>query len=115
MVEQRADLGPMTIERVGDEFRLTLNAAPPITTDNPDDFQQSFAVRLTSVIGEQGPVDVYLDLQQIPAISSRQLGLMLSLKKALKGRCERVKVRGVRENVRRLLEITHTLQFFEVG
>lgn len=105
----------MSIERAGDAFRLTLNPAPMPTDELPNDFQQSFAERLASVIGTQGPVEVYLDLQQIPAISSRQLGLMLSLKKALKGRCELVKVRGVRENVRRLLEITHTLQFFELG
>lgn len=105
----------MLIERSGERYRLTLNPNADPTVEVPGNFHQALADRLRTVIGESGPVDIFFDLQQIPAISSRQLGLMLALKKALRGRCEKIRVSGVRENVRRLLEITQTLQFFELG
>lgn len=110
-----SDLGPFRIEPAGARWRLTLKPILDLAEETPRDFHVTLRARLDAVLGDSAPIDIFLDLQEVPAISSRQLGLMLSLKKALAGRCDKVRVTGVRENVMRLLGITHTLQFFEIG
>jgi hypothetical protein len=58
------------------------------------------------------PKQVHIDLEDLPAISSKQLGAMLAVRKAC---CADRKVRVVhlRPNVRELLQITKLNDFFE--
>jgi anti-anti-sigma regulatory factor len=56
-----------------------------------------------------------MDLQELPAISSRQLGLMLALQKALADRHDKLCITGLSTGVRRLLNLTRTAQFFDIG
>jgi len=56
-----------------------------------------------------------MDLQGLPAISSRHLGLMLALQKALAGHYQRLPMTGISDGVRRLLNLTRTAQFFEIS
>jgi hypothetical protein len=55
---------------------------------------------------------VIIDLQNLPAISSKQLGAMLAVRKAA---CptSRVPIRNLRPNVRELLLVTKLGDFFE--
>lgn len=55
---------------------------------------------------------VCIDLEHLPAISSKQLGAMLAVRKACRSP-ERVQVLNLRPNVRELLQITKLGDFFE--
>jgi anti-anti-sigma regulatory factor len=59
--------------------------------------------------------EVALDLEQTPAIGSRQLGVMLALHRALRHRFSKLKLLNAHQNVRRLLELSRTSQFFELS
>lgn len=77
----------------------------------------SYELRLTDELRDviDKPTDVVLDLAGVSAVNSRQLGVMLALHRALRPRCPRLRLRNVHENIRRLLEISRTKQFFEFG
>ena len=108
------DLGPLTLNREGDVLRFTLADPERMTLDLPPNYEHHLTHELAEVIGTQPQVRATIDLQDLPAISSRQLGVLLALHKALRERIGRLPVTGVSEPVRRLFELTRTDQFFEV-
>lgn len=57
--------------------------------------------------------DVIIDLENLPAISSKQLGAMLAVKQAC-GEGRRVQVINLRPNVRELLSVTRLGDFFDL-
>ena len=56
---------------------------------------------------------VVFDLAGVPAISSRQLGVMLTVRQVVAGQ-GRLALRDVSESVKRLLKMTKMEQFFEL-
>lgn len=108
------DLGPLRLTRDTDGCCFTLAAPANLTLSIPPDYDRVILGMLNDVApsGEIRPAR--MDLQNLPAISSRQLGLMLALFKALRSRHERLRLTGVHENVRKLLEMTKITQFFEL-
>ncbi len=58
--------------------------------------------------------EVLIDLEELPAISSKQLGAMLAVRKTCAPNCK-VKVLNLRPNVSELLRVTKLEDFFEWG
>jgi anti-anti-sigma regulatory factor len=108
------DLGPLTLTTDPDRWRFTITAPNEMTLELPPDYEQFLRERLEPHFRSAGQPAIEIDLQDLPAISSRHLGLMLALQKAVAERCERLRVTGVSMGVRRLLGLTRTNQFFDI-
>jgi len=108
-------LGPLSVTRVGQEWRFRLCSPGEMLLELPQDYEHQLAEGLRPLLSSGDKPPVVLDLQGLPALSSRQLGLMLVLHKALRSRYERLPVSGVSPGVRHLLELTRTAQFFDVS
>ena len=114
-MSQTPDLGPLTLTQERDRWRFTLTTPGEIMLELPSDYERFLTERLRPLLGPAAPPAIEMDLQGLPGISSRQLGLMLALQKSLADRCEKLCVTGLSEGVRRLLNLTRTEQFFEIG
>lgn len=106
------EIGPLTIRLDGDTWRITLTTPDEVTLELPPNYDKTIRDALDSVIRDR-PVDIVFDLGSLPGISSRQLGLMLALRKAVAYRGDRLRVAGATDPVKELLRVTHTEQFFE--
>ena len=111
---QTHDLGPLTLAAEKDCWRFTIAAPTEMTLDLPPDYEDFLRQKLEAFLQSSEQPTIEIDLQDLPAISSRHLGLMLALQKALTRRCERLRVTGVSPGVRRLLGLTRTDQFFDI-
>jgi anti-anti-sigma factor len=108
------DLGPLTLVAEEDRWCFTLTAPTEMTLELPPDFGQFLHQRLDPLFQAAQQPTIEMDLQDLPAISSRHLGLMLALQKTLAERCERLRLTGVSPAVRHLLDLTRTNRFFDV-
>ena len=111
---QTPDLGPLTLTQDADRWRFTLTAPSEMTLELPLDYQRFLSEKLRPLLTPSQSPAIEMDLQNLPAISSRQLGLMLALQKSLADRHERLCVTGLSTGVRRLLNLTRTAQFFNI-
>lgn len=107
-----AEIGPLNLERTTAGLHLTFRDAEDPPPELPGDLDALLAAQLSPWLAA-GPPVVAIDLTATPAISSRQLGFMIALQKAIR-KLGRLRVLGASENVRRLLETTNTLQFFDL-
>ncbi|MBI5863692.1 MAG: STAS domain-containing protein [Planctomycetes bacterium] len=114
MSNQRT-VGPVRIAPAGDGWRITLPSSEELEPEMPPNLEQTLAAGFSQCFGQRDPVSVAIDLSGLLAISSHQLGLMIAVQKTLRARLGRVKVTGASENVKRLLELTNTAQFFELA
>ena len=112
--DQTIDLGPLTLAREGRTWCFTLSAPHEMTLELPPDYESDLRRALQPLIDDAPPATIVMDLQDLPAISSRHLGLMLALHKALGDCCGRVRLAGLSPAVRRLLDLTRTERFFEL-
>lgn len=108
------DFGPLSLERRDRECRFTMAAPDSMLLDLPNDFHTVLAGKLAAIFTADPQATLVFDLRDVPAISSRQLGLMLELQKAARVRHARLPLAGVSHGVRELLETTQTVRFFEV-
>jgi ABC-type transporter Mla MlaB component len=108
------DLGPLSLTQEGENWRFTLSAPSEVMLELPPDYERYLVKRLEPLLGGGAKPAIEMDLQGLPAISSRQLGLMLALQKALADHCERIRITGLSPKVRHLLELTRTAQFFDL-
>jgi anti-anti-sigma factor len=108
------DLGPLQMSRQGQRCYFTLSVPDDIGLELPPDLEAQLAARLARAVPPGPGLAVVLDLQDVPAISSRQLGVMLALHKCLSACSARLPVTHASERVRRLLAVTKTDQFFEL-
>jgi anti-anti-sigma regulatory factor len=103
------DLGPLRLSRDGDLATVTLSDPNAVTLEIPQDFEAETREKLSSVLDANIKLEV--DLEDLPALNSRQLGLLLVLHKV----CEpeaRLKLRRVSSSVKRALELTRVDRFF---
>jgi len=112
---EACDLGPLTLAAGGGRWRFTLTCPTEIMLELPQDYEHFLRERLDRFLQLPGQPTIEMDLQDLPAISSRHLGLMLSLQKTLADRCERLRITGISPGVRRLLSLTRTNQFFDIA
>ena len=109
-----ADLGPLQVQQSGNEYRVTVAAPNSMLLDVPPQYSETLAQRFAEIFAADPQARLVFDLQNVPAISSRQLGLMLELQKAARRRYQRLPLAGVSHAVRELLETTQTVRFFDV-
>ena len=107
------DFGPLNLERRAGECRFTMAAPDSMLLDLPPDYHTILAGQLAAIFAAEPQTSLVFDLRNVPAISSRQLGLMLELQKAARARHPRLPLTGVSSGVRELLETTQTVRFFE--
>lgn len=110
-VAQVRELGPLTMRQTAHGVVFTLSEPGDIALELPTDYEQVLARQLAELAGAPG---VAVDLHGIPAISSRQLGVLIALQKALRTQTPRLPLLGVAPAVKRLLDISQTAQFFEL-
>lgn len=108
-------LGPLTLTQEGDRWRFTLTTPSEMMLELPSDYEQFLSERLEPLLRAAELPPIEMDLRGLPAISSRQLGLMLALQRALADRCKKLCVTGLSDGVRRLLNLTRTEQFFKIS
>ena len=108
------DLGQLVLTRGTECCRFTLAAPTQPVLELPANLERQLGERLANLLAAGDRPAVVLDLEGIPAISSRQLGVMLTLSKVLRDSVPRLPLKGVSGGVRRLLEVTRTDQFFEI-
>lgn len=108
------DIGPLRLKRRGPAWRLSwVNPAEP-PLELPADYEAVLTRELAEMAREAPPESIEMDLQQAVALSSRQLGVLIALHKALAGQTLRLPLVGVSDGVRRVLEMTRTARFFEI-
>lgn len=112
-MSEATDFGPLKLERRGRECRFSMAAPDSMLLDLPPDFHSLLAQRLAEIFAREPESTLVFDLHNVPAISSRQLGLMLELQKAARSRYPRLPLTGLSSGVRELLDTTQTVRFFD--
>ena len=108
------DLGPLALAISGGDWRFQLSNPNEMLLELPSDYEELLARRLAELSGDSPPPRLVMDMENITAISSRQLGLMLALRKTCDAWSGRVRVVNISPAVRRLLDLTRTERFFDV-
>lgn len=108
------NLGPLNLHHDDRSWRFTLANPAEQLLEVPPRFEAELAERLGALSPDGTPPRVVLDLEGLPALSSRQLGVLISLHKAVRARAKRLPVVGTSAGVRHLFAVTRTGQFFEV-
>lgn len=111
---ETSDLGPLTLTHVGDRWRFTLTTPNEISLELPPDYEEYLHAKLDPLLQAPGTPEIEMSLEGLPALSSRQLGLMLALQKTLARHSSRLHVTGVSKGVHHLLNVTRTAQFFDL-
>lgn len=113
-MSQQRQLGPITLRFVGDKWRIILPTSDELEPDMPPDLEQTLSSGFAQFFAKNSDARVLIDLNGVPAISSHQLGLMLAVQKTVRAQLGKVPIIGVSDNVKRLLDVTNTAQFFEI-
>lgn len=106
------ELGPLRFEQAASEITVAFVDPDAPALDIPGDYEQTLRDHLGPFLAAQQPF--ILDLGELPAVSSRQLGLMLTLHKVIQPQYHRLQLRGTTPGVRHVLELTRTRQFFDL-
>lgn len=106
------DLDCLEVRLERGQVVFTLIPPKGIELGLPPNYELRLTDELRAII--EKPTEVVLDLREVSAVNSRQLGIMLALHRALRPRTPRLKLLHVHDNIRRLLEISRTRQFFEI-
>ncbi len=115
MIGSVPDLTPLELRREGTHLHFLLAAPREILPELPADYERLLRVGLEQILAEPGPLTAEVDLENRPALSSRQLGSLIALQKVLRPRFARVPLRGVSEGVRHLLNITRVSELFDLA
>lgn len=110
-MDEQLDLGPLIAVRHGDCATVTFSGASALDLEIPDNYEADLRDQLDELMA--AGVRFELDLQNLPGVSSRQLGLLIILHKVVRDAQPRLPLRGVTPAVRHVLEVTRTSQFFE--
>ncbi|MBW7906837.1 MAG: STAS domain-containing protein [Phycisphaerae bacterium] len=106
-------LGHLKTRVEGGLVTFTLVRPEGIEHGLPPSFELRLGPELQALV-DRG-AEVVLDMENIAGVGSRQLGVMLALYRALRSRHPRLRLLNAHENVRRLLALSRTSQFFEIG
>lgn len=111
---ETADIGPIRIEIDEAQVRFRFVNPKAMTLEIPISLEEETADYLAehraAVTGKQ----FVINLQDLPAVSSRQLGIMLTIRKI----CDPigpVRLENVSEGVRYLLNLTRMSQYFNLS
>lgn len=107
------DLTPLALHREGQHLRFVLRVQDDILEQLPPNYEEVLTERLAGILKDAGDSTAEIDLEDVAAISSRQLGSMIALGKVLRPRFGPLPLRRVSEGVRYLLEMTRTNALFK--
>ncbi len=105
-------IGPLLLDVEAERATITLAEPSVVALEIPDSYESQLRNRLADLLEKN--IRFEMDLEQLPAISSRQLGLMLTIHKVIRDRQPTLRLRGVSDTVRHVLGMTRTQQFFEL-
>lgn len=108
------DLGPLSVTTSAGGYRIALARPTDLTMELPLGFEDALREGLAPLLAEEPKREFVLDLENTPGLSSRQLGVMLALQKALRPRHEELPLAGVSGPVRRLLDLMRVAKLFEI-
>lgn len=106
-------LGPVSVEIGDTEVIFRFSDPTQMVLEVPSTLELDLHDLRDANRSEFDSRDIVFDLQDVPAISSRQLGVLLAVRHAMAGD-RRLPLRGTQERVRRLLDMTRMEQFFEI-
>jgi len=109
------DLTPLALHRAGNRLVFTLCQQTDILAQLPANYEEMLRERLADVLSNDAPLNVRIDLENVAAISSRQLGSLIALGKVLRPRCGKALMVGVSPGVRHLLQMTRLDELFTIG
>jgi len=109
------DLTPLALQRDGHQLEFTLRSPQDILAQLPDEYERLLTERLAGILAEEAPLTARINLENLAAVSSRQLGSLIALGKVLRPRFGKVLVTGVSPSIRHLLQMTRTDQLFTVA
>lgn len=107
------DLTPLALHRDGRRLRFVLRTQDDIMEQLPPNYEEVLTERLAGILSDPTDFIAEVDLEDVAAISSRQLGSMIALSKVLRPRFGPLPLRRVSEGVRYLLEMTRTNALFK--
>ena len=105
------ELAGFTVALEGDQAVCSFASVDELGNEPPLDQEEQIRLALQPggcLAGKQ----MVISLEGIPAVSSRQLGSLLAIYRAI-GSNDKITVRGVRRNVRELFSMTKMEQFFD--
>jgi anti-anti-sigma regulatory factor len=108
------DLTPLAMRRKGAVLQFSVRASEDILEQLPDNYEVVLAERLREVLADPTATSAEIDLENVAALTSRQLGSLIALGKVLRPRFGAAPVRGLSPTVRHLLEITRTNVLFNL-
>jgi anti-anti-sigma regulatory factor len=108
------DIGPVRIEIDASQVSFAFADPKAMTLEVPISLEEEITDYLAAHMADVTDKQYVIDLQNLPAVSSRQLGIMLTIRKI----CEPlgpVRVEGVSQGVRYLLDLTRMSQYFDLS
>ncbi|HUU85308.1 MAG TPA: hypothetical protein VM243_17550 [Phycisphaerae bacterium] len=105
------ELAGFTVALEGDEAVCCFAGVDELGNEPPANQEEQIRQALQPG-GSLSGKHMVVSLEGIPAVSSRQLSSLVAVFRAV-GSEDRIPVRGVRRNVRRLFDMTKMDQFFE--
>ncbi|MBU0638127.1 MAG: STAS domain-containing protein [Planctomycetes bacterium] len=108
------DLGPLSLTDDGACCHFTFATPNDMLLELPPRYREELSAKLADVLPDSAERTYVLELGSLPGISSRQLGVMLTLHKVLRERIARLPLTEVSDAVRKLLKVTRTERFFDV-
>jgi len=113
-VIETCEIGPLQVEMESSQLRFRFAAPDAITLEIPMSLEEELSSYLAEHQEHIAGRRLVIDLQDLPAISSRQLGIMLTIRKV----CQpigTVELEAVSEGVRYLLNLTKMAQYFDLS
>ena len=108
------DVAPLELYREGNHLRFVFVQQKEILPELPGDYEELLNERLRLLLAEPAALTAEIDLQDLPGVSSRQLGSLIALQKVLRPRFGRIAITGLSAPVRHSLELTHVDQLFDL-
>jgi ABC-type transporter Mla MlaB component len=109
------DLTPLGVRREGGSLLFFLRSNEEILEQLPTDYEVLLGSRLAAILADESAKSVCIDLEDIPGITSRQLGALIALGRVLRSRFGVVPMQRVNANVLHLLQLTKTDSLFKLG
>ncbi len=113
-VMETLDLSPLELKREGNLLRFTFAEQVDILPELPADYEALLTEKLAPILAHQATLTAEISLEGLAAISSRQLGSLITLGKVLRPRFGRLALTNISGGVRHLLGLTRTDQLFDL-
>jgi len=110
-VTEMSDIGPIRVEMHPAEVRFRFANPRTMTLEVPISLEEELARHLEAHEAAIAGKRLVIDLEDLPAVSSRQLGIMLTIRKT----CQpygTTDLASVSDGVRYLLNLTRMAQYF---